>query len=95
MLERTRADFAEQGSLEALCAFHFLSDKNKDLPDLFNKEKSLWIELEDERAGTAPTGFKSMSMAEFLAFLEKQKTPQRVLLVGSFKLLAEFKRLHS
>lgn len=64
---------------------HFLKDKDPSLVDLFSQEKSVWIELEDERAGRCPEGWTSMKMEEFL-----KKGDTHVGILGSFKLVGLF-----
>ncbi len=75
-------------------AVHFLSDKSLDLPALFENENKVWIMLQDDRAGKIPNSWRALSMEEFLTELSKNKTPQHIGMLGSFKLLARFKKIH-
>lgn len=73
-------------------AIHFLKDKAPGLNKLFVRNHTVWIDLDDERAGTAPEDLNAVSIDEFLESLEIEPAGRLVIFVGSFKLVAGVKR---
>ena len=73
-------------------AVHILKDKPADLYKLFPLNRSVWIPIQDERAGTKPKELSQKSIEEILDQLKKEPTPQLLVFCGSFKLVAEVKR---
>jgi len=85
-------DFATHHDLsDPFWAIHFLSDKREDLPSLFPRTHTIWIEIDDERAGTPPEYLNSVTVEQLLRSLEKESEAQFVVFVGSFKLVAGVK----
>lgn len=78
---------------EIFWAIHFLKDKKADLWQKFPAERTVWIPLENERAGLCPEGLAALDFEEWCARLREEKTPQIWVLMGSFKLYPLFKRL--
>jgi dihydrofolate synthase/folylpolyglutamate synthase len=75
---------------EPLWAVHFLSDKNKSMPEMFPLNRSIWMDLEDPRAGHAPEGWRHETVPGFLQRLAG--TPASLIIfVGSFRLVAALK----
>lgn len=71
---------------------HFLRDKHDSLRHLFPQDATTWIPIEDERAGANAAHYQESSPAQVLKDLDNETTPQLVAVVGSFKLVTEFKR---
>lgn len=67
---------------------HFLKDKNPELPSLFPQDRTVWIPLHEERAGTCPTFLVSQELSDFLAQLRRRDTSEFWVLMGSFRLMA-------
>ncbi len=91
-LERVN-EYAWQHELpEAQFAIHILKDKRADLWELFPLARTVWVPLQDERAGICPERLSEKSVGEILDPLLKTSEPQLVVFCGSFKLVAEVKR---
>ncbi len=71
---------------------HILKDKAKDLWKLFPRSKSVWVPLEDERAGTKPASLREESPEEILRRLARDGKPLLFVFCGSFKLVAAVKK---
>lgn len=89
--DKAQAYAVEHDLPEPFWAIHFLKDKHVDLPNLFPFHRSVWIPLEDERAGEKPEGFEGLALN---AFFEKLggESPQFIVFVGSFKLVGAVKQ---
>ncbi len=74
-------------------SLHFLRDKADELSFHFPKESSFWITLKNEsRVGSNPAKLKEISVADALELLSSKKIPSLMIVVGSFKLIAAFKK---
>lgn len=89
--DKAQAYALEHDLPEPFWALHFLKDKHVDLPSLFPFHRSVWIPLEDERAGEKPEGFEELSLNIFFEKLEEE-SPQFIVFVGSFKLVGAVKK---
>lgn len=89
--DKAQAYAVEHDLPEPFWAIHFLKDKNKDLPSLFPFHRSVWIPLQDERAGEKPEGFEEEELNTFFEQLSAQK-PQFIVFLGSFKLVGAVKQ---
>jgi dihydrofolate synthase/folylpolyglutamate synthase len=76
---------------EPIWAIHFLKDKSEELPKLFARNRSVWLTLEDERAGTCPDGFQEIGVNKFLAQLKADPVPKCIGILGSFRLVKSIK----
>lgn len=89
--ERVLEYALHHGFEEPFWAIHFLKDKNPDLNKLFVRNHSVWIRLEDERAGSVPEDMNALSLEDFMKSLGGQAPGQLVVFVGSFRLVAAVK----
>lgn len=93
VLERLR-EFVQKNSLpEPSFGIHFLKDKNPELWKLFPSNQTVWVPVEDERAGLKPEVLDSIHLSDLLAELSKKTVPDFLVLIGSFKLVRAAKRL--
>jgi dihydrofolate synthase/folylpolyglutamate synthase len=87
-------DYAWQHELpEPFFAIHVLKDKRADLWELFPRNRTVWVPLVDERAGTRPEGLSEKPVEEIFEQLRVETLPQLVVFCGSFKLVAAVKRV--
>lgn len=91
-LERVNDYAWQHGFTEPYFAIHILKDKRADLWELFPRARSIWVALEDERAGTRPDELSEKTVEEILSELEKENTAQLMVFCGSFRLIAALKR---
>lgn len=75
-----------------LFGIHILKDKPKDLWTLFPSTKSVWIPIDDERAGEKPDILSASSVSGVFDQLNREKEPQLFVFCGSFKLVAAVKK---
>jgi len=68
---------------------HFLSDKRVDLHALFPRQRTVWIRLDDVRAGTCPSDLSAFSVSDILKQLQVEEIPQLFVFAGSFRLAAD------
>lgn len=73
-------------------AIHFLKDKSDTLSERFAKTNTVWIPIEDDRAGLNPSEHKTQSIQDLLTELDTDKNPRLIVIMGSFKLIAAFKK---
>jgi|GEM_PF-3382486 len=73
-------------------AIHFLKDKAEDLSDRFPHGHTVWIPIDDERAGSNPAEHHVQKIQPLLEGLKEKKTPQTLVIMGSFKLIAATKK---
>lgn len=66
---------------------HFLKDKNPELPSLFPQDRTVWIPLHEERAGTCPPFLQILELPDLLENLRQKNTPEFWVLMGSFRLV--------
>lgn len=66
---------------------HFLSDKNPELWELFPRNRTVWVPLEDVRAGVKPEELNEKSAPELLEILRRNQEPQLWVFAGSFRLV--------
>jgi len=91
-LERVNT-FARQHELPSPeFGIHILKDKRADLWELFPQARTVWIPLDDERAGTRPACLTERSVEQILECLRTGKKPRLFIFCGSFKLVAKVKR---
>lgn len=74
-------------------AIHILKDKPAELLTLFPRERTVWVPIEDVRAGSRPVDMSEASVADLLSKLIQESIPQFWVFAGSFKLVAEVKRV--
>ena len=87
-------EFMQKNELpQPLFGIHFLSDKNPELSTLFPQDRTVWIPLNDVRAGTQPETLLSVNANDVLSSLLKEPQPQFWVLIGSFKLVKVFLNL--
>lgn len=70
---------------------HFLKDKNPDLWKLFPQDRTVWIPLEEERAGKAPAELDSKAIPDWAPLL-KTEDSELYCFVGSFRLVQALKK---
>ena len=71
---------------------HILKDKAKDLWKLFPRSKSVWVPLEDARAGMKPASLREETVEEILDRVARERKPLLFVFCGSFKLVAAVKK---
>lgn len=92
VLERVQ-EFQRKNQLpEPQFGIHFLSDKNSELWTLFPQDRTVWIPLEDVRAGEKPKELNELTLQAFFKLHLSGNKPCFIILLGSFKLLALFQR---
>ncbi|MFT7184140.1 MAG: folylpolyglutamate synthase/dihydropteroate synthase [Oceanicoccus sp.] len=74
-------------------AIHFLRDKPSSLSRLFPKGNTIWVPVEDARAGLNPEKFRVERVEELFRELDRLESPQVLVIIGSFKLVAAVKML--
>jgi len=72
-------------------AIHVLKDKMPELWKLFPQASTVWVPLQDLRAGEKPPELEEATVLDLLDDLAREKTPQFLVFAGSFKLLASVK----
>lgn len=92
-LERLHSYEQEHGLPSPLLAIHILKDKPKDLWKLFPRSKTVWVPLEDARAGKKPRALQEETVQEVLSRVARMPKPQLLVFCGSFKLVAELKKM--
>lgn len=80
------------GLAEPFWVIHFLSDKNQDIWKLFPPQRTIWATLHHPRAGQAPAILPTATVEEIFEQLKFEETPKLLVLVGSFRLVAEAKK---
>ncbi len=78
---------------EPFFAIHILKDKAPELWKLFPQARTVWVPLSDERAGVKPAAIGSAAVLDLLEDLAREKEAQLWVFAGSFKLVAEVKRV--
>lgn len=78
---------------EPFFAIHILKDKPRELLDLFPQARTVWVQIEDLRAGEKPEDLGAATVLDLLDELRREKKPQFWIFAGSFKLVAEVKRV--
>lgn len=93
-LERLQEGLRENlwGTHEPFFAVHFLKDKAPELLTLFPRNRTVWVPLNDIRAGEKPAHLDSMPVEDILVRLQYEKNPQFWVFAGSFKLVSEVKK---
>lgn len=82
--------YAHENNLdEPLYAIHTLKDKPTDLWTLFPSHRTVWIEIEHERASEGPDSLARNSVEGFLRNLRGEE-PRLVVVTGSFRTVAGF-----
>lgn len=94
-LEKLRAFIWEKNLPDPQFGIHFLKDKNPNLWQHFPLAHTVWVPIEDERAGFAPENMPEKSIGAILDWLLSEGEPQVFVLCGSFRLIAAFKRIFS
>lgn len=86
-------DYAqEHGLADPFWGIHFLSDKNEEIWKLFPPQRTIWVDLHHPRAGEAPAILPTANVEEIFEQLKFEETPKLLVLVGSFRLVAEAKK---
>lgn len=83
----------EKALPDPLWVIHFLKDKPKDLIKLFIKKNSVWMDIENDRASNSPDYFSHGSAEMILEDIKNSETPKFVVFTGSFRVVAEIKKL--
>ena len=91
-LERVNEFVWQHGFAEPYFGIHILKDKAEDLWRLFPQARTVWVPIEDERAGVKPEELSEKMVAEILEQLRGESEPQLMVFCGSFKLVAGAKR---
>ncbi len=78
---------------EPYYAVHILSDKPRDLLNLFPENRRIWIELQEPRASQKPEKWAEESAEDFLQNIGKITVPTLFVATGSFRLVNAFHRL--
>ncbi len=71
--------------------FHILKDKPRELVKLFLNKRSIWMEIENERAAETPENFTHANAKEILENLKNEVIPQFMVFTGSFRVVADIK----
>jgi dihydrofolate synthase/folylpolyglutamate synthase len=77
---------------EPFFAIHILKDKPQELIELFPHQRTVWVPLQEERAGEKPQSLSGAQVKDIFGDLLREKVPQFWVFVGSFRLVAEVKR---
>jgi dihydrofolate synthase/folylpolyglutamate synthase len=86
-------NYIEHESLEEpLWCLHFLSDKDPDLWKQFPRHNSVWIPLDEERAGQNSGQLPQIEVDKLFAQLEQEHDKKTIVFVGSFRLVAAVKK---
>lgn len=91
-LERVNEFVWKHGLPDPYFGIHILEDKQADLWELFPQARTVWVPLEDERAGRRPEKLSEKTIEGIFEQLGAEKEPQLVVFCGSFKLVAGVKR---
>lgn len=93
-LQKNVLHFAQtKGLPEPIWVVHILKDKPKDILDLFDANRTLWVNLNHERASKAPSELVSTNAEDLLSSLVKDEIPKLIIFAGSFRLVAAIKEL--
>lgn len=87
-LEEVNAFQKEKHLPDPEFAIHILKDKRSDLWTLFPRHRTVWVPLDDARAGTPPSELAVKSLDEILLHLSKEREGRFVVFCGSFRLVA-------
>ncbi len=81
-------EFIQKNHLpEPRFGIHFLSDKDPELWKLFPRNRTVWVPLEEVRAGKKPEELTEMAAHEIFEALNRETEPQFLAFVGSFRLV--------
>lgn len=92
-LETLRRFVWENNLPEPHFGIHILKDKAPDLWELFPLAHTVWVPIEDERAGSAPQQLSERSIESILDGLLATAEPQVFVFCGSFRLVAAVKHI--
>ncbi len=80
-----------EGLPDPTWVFHILKDKPRELLKLFLNKRSIWMDIENQRAAETPENFTHANSKEILENLKNEVIPQFMVFTGSFRVVADVK----